>query len=665
MPKDLQPIRSGDKIAPLTRSFSFDRASINENDRTIPVVFSTETDKVERWFGREILDHSPKSVRLDRLNNAAPLLLDHDSREQIGVIESASIGGKRGQAVVRFSKSAKGEEVYQDVLDGIRSKISVGYRIHSAVLESETDGVPTYRINDWEPFEVSLVAIPADDDAGIRADESSLFGKRSAELSTTIQIENSTNTDMTEDTTPTADETRSEKPPVTVPVSAPVKTEAVKPDPDAERQRAAEIQGQVTAELERRSEIEAIAKQFGIDADATRKAIADKSDVDSFKRQVLDHLAARNPAFTATKTMENETKKGTRAHTIEVWGRSAAESPSLKGRVEQMPVSNRDLPERRYLDGDGQVFHRSLTGAVTLLDVAQLDAGIGTPIIDETIIEAPEVGMFPVEIISGSTVELSVQTDTPTVGFRNANEGRDFVRGTFASKIFQTQVIEQPIAVDIQGVLNASKNPGRVLMAEAMNVTKAVLNHIGVQTWYAGTAQASADAKAPPGIIAQAETGNDHVYDAQGGSAKSSVWFLQLGEQSLCHIYGNDTTLNYGANWVEETIEDANSKKLRALVNWISGRVAVKLANKNAAVRIKNLAAATQVLTDAILFSGLELCDNLGLVPNVIVMNPRSLYQLRNSRTATNPVGAPAPLPMEWNGIPILKTKNISIAETV
>jgi hypothetical protein len=46
-------------------------------------------------------------------------------------------------------------------------------------------------------------------------------------------------------------------------------------------------------------------------------------------------------------------------------------------------------------------------------------------------------------------------------------------------------------------------------------------------------------------------------------------------------------------------------------------------------------------------------------------MTPRSQRQLQASRTATTTNGAPAPLPNEWNGIPIYITNSISLAETV
>jgi HK97 family phage major capsid protein len=123
---------------------------------------------VERYFGWEILDHSPQSVRLDRIGKGGPLLVDHDRTDLAGVIEGVSIGSDRkGRAVARFGRSARAEEIYNDVLDGIRANVSVGYRIHNMILEKEENGVSSYRATDWEPLEISLVSIPADISVGI------------------------------------------------------------------------------------------------------------------------------------------------------------------------------------------------------------------------------------------------------------------------------------------------------------------------------------------------------------------------------------------------------------------------------------------------------------------------------------------------------------------
>lgn len=161
MPKIIKP---GTKVE---RCFSLNRAAIDESTRTVELAFSSE-EPYDRYWGREILDHSPQSIRLGRLTAGGPLLCDHDSRDHVGVIESVQIGADRvGRAVVRFGKGARADEVYRDVLDGIRRSISVGYMIHKATLAEKGEELDTYRVTDWEPFEVSLVSVPADPTVGI------------------------------------------------------------------------------------------------------------------------------------------------------------------------------------------------------------------------------------------------------------------------------------------------------------------------------------------------------------------------------------------------------------------------------------------------------------------------------------------------------------------
>lgn len=139
----------------------------DDDSRTVDLSFSSE-EPVERWFGLEVLDHGDDSVRMDRLQNGAPLLVDHDARDVVGVIESADIQNNRGVARARFGNSDRANEIFQDVKDGIRHSVSVGYRVLKAVLEEhDSDGLESYRITDWLPIEISLVSVPADASVGI------------------------------------------------------------------------------------------------------------------------------------------------------------------------------------------------------------------------------------------------------------------------------------------------------------------------------------------------------------------------------------------------------------------------------------------------------------------------------------------------------------------
>jgi HK97 family phage major capsid protein/HK97 family phage prohead protease len=158
----------GDKT--LHRSFELTRGDVDEGDRRIEMTMSSE-EPVERWFGIEILDHGRGSIELDFMESGrAPMLLDHDTRQQIGVVESVTLDAKarRLRATARFGKRGLADDVFSDVADGIRGNVSIGYRINEMVMEERNkDKDDTFRAVKWQPMEVSIVSIPADRTVGV------------------------------------------------------------------------------------------------------------------------------------------------------------------------------------------------------------------------------------------------------------------------------------------------------------------------------------------------------------------------------------------------------------------------------------------------------------------------------------------------------------------
>lgn len=165
-----EKIDTGDKA--LTRSVDGEISAIDVEKRTVEVAFSSEAE-YERWFGLEILDHSPESVDLSRLNNSAPGLVNHNTNDQVAVVESARIDADRkGRAVLRFGRSKRAEEIFQDIVDGIRKHVSVGYKIVEAVKEGMRGDKPVVRVTRWIPSEISMAPVPADFTVGVgRSDE--------------------------------------------------------------------------------------------------------------------------------------------------------------------------------------------------------------------------------------------------------------------------------------------------------------------------------------------------------------------------------------------------------------------------------------------------------------------------------------------------------------
>lgn len=162
----------------LFRSATFNRESIDSDNRTVSLSASSE-EPYERYFGTEILSHKSDAVRLGRLKSAGALLFNHDRDAHIGRVMSASVDGSKLNVVVKFSKSPLGQEKFQDVQDGILAEASIGYEIHK--MEEDADE-KTFTATDWEPYEVSLVTVPADATVGVGRSEPDWMQVRGKEI---------------------------------------------------------------------------------------------------------------------------------------------------------------------------------------------------------------------------------------------------------------------------------------------------------------------------------------------------------------------------------------------------------------------------------------------------------------------------------------------------
>jgi HK97 family phage major capsid protein/HK97 family phage prohead protease len=168
-PIEIELVEEQEEIVQETRAvFPIEFTRDDNNSKTITMSVSSE-EPVMRDFGLEILSHRNTDINLDRLNNKAPLLLNHDMNEMIGVIENTYLDESRGRlnATVRFGNSTKAKEVFEDVKDNIRTQVSIGYQINelNKVDDTEYEG-DVFRAK-FTPYEVSLVSSGADQSVGI------------------------------------------------------------------------------------------------------------------------------------------------------------------------------------------------------------------------------------------------------------------------------------------------------------------------------------------------------------------------------------------------------------------------------------------------------------------------------------------------------------------
>lgn len=163
------------KLEMMTREIRADLTA-TENERQFKLSFSSE-QHYERWFGTEILDHSEGCCDLTRLREIGCVLFNHDRDKVIARIVSCEIKDNRGEAVIEFDDDDFSETIRKKVEKGTLKGVSVGYRIFQkeevkANMKS-SDGRfagPCVIAKKWEPYEISIVTIPADETVGVGRD---------------------------------------------------------------------------------------------------------------------------------------------------------------------------------------------------------------------------------------------------------------------------------------------------------------------------------------------------------------------------------------------------------------------------------------------------------------------------------------------------------------
>lgn len=302
----------------------------------------------------------------------------------------------------------------------------------------------------------------------------------------------------------------------------------------------------------------------------------------------------------------------------------------------------------------------------TLLDIAKLngsDSVVG--LIEESLVLAPEVSLFPARTIRGTSYKTVVRSTLPTTQFRNANEGVTSSQSVFTNRLVETFILDAQIRVD-KAVADAYEDgPAALQAVEAAGVVGSSLRLLGSQIWYGvGT---GGDAKGFPGAIGIHDSTNMSV-DAGGTTAGtgSSVWGVKFGPQNAQLVLGNNGALQL-SDWMTQQVPDANSRLYTAYCAALTAYPGLQVGNIYSVGRIRKLTEDSgKGLTDALIASLLQRFQtNLGMFPDVLFMTPRSLYQLRASRTATTPGGTPAPIPTEVFGVPIQVTNQISNTEAL
>lgn len=242
------------------------RSLVDPGTRTIRMSFSSE-EAVDMWYGTEILSHDKGAVRMGVRQSSMPLLFNHDRDDLLGVVEDMEIGAdNRGYATVRFGKDERGDWAMQQTDDGILSNVSFMYRVFKYEEDVEKE---IYTATDWEPYEISLVTVPADATVGV--------GRGAGDEERDVIITPSPQP-ATADTTRKIEMTEEKK----------VGADVAVVDAARERLNGAE------AERSRIADIETLCKMHKIDAETQRGLIQKGASVELARGHVLEVLLARS-----------------------------------------------------------------------------------------------------------------------------------------------------------------------------------------------------------------------------------------------------------------------------------------------------------------------------------------------------------------------------------
>ena len=346
-----------------------------KEDRTIEFPFSSEKPVYRGVLGNEILDHREGSIDFSRLNDAAPLLFNHNPDKPIGVVEKAWTKDKRGYARVRFSDNPFPSEVYNDVKNGILRGVSVGYSVNET--REEEDKKDSYRVTSWTPAEISIAVVAADESVGVgRAKEVKEENKKEVTMSNKQESSNMQAQRINDDVAaaPVASQTQHTLP-----------KEKMTDTPDLSVVRQEERK----AERSRITNISALGAQHGCE-DLATSLVESGASIDEARAAVLERIGAKpvetvsQVDMTQEKNIDYKLTTGIRAALTGDWSsKEAGYVRELSQEVERSGIKK--TTERSFL-----VPYTALTKRATYVTSGATTGGnlVATDLMADDFIEA-------------------------------------------------------------------------------------------------------------------------------------------------------------------------------------------------------------------------------------------------------------------------------------
>ena len=335
------------------RAASVRAESVNPQARTIDIVWTTgATVQRQRWEGwSDVVEYdeelvvSPNAVRMGRMNDGAPFLDSHNGWSLGSVLGSvvpgsARIEGGEGTATIQLTAAADVADLVQRILEKSVRFVSVGYRVHRYEITKIEGQRELWRAVDWEPMEVSAVAMPADPGAMIRSDPATQTRLAPCVVQGRLQpspASRATNPKGTPMDPETLAATAAAEAIATPPANpGPEQFEAVRAE---ERRRTADIL--------------TLSQRHGLPADFSGDLIARGVTLDAARGAILDRLAAQNPTTRGAETVPAQA------------GGPSATDIGFRDAV-TAALMHRHAPAQHAMDGNAREFR-----GMTLMEMAR------------------------------------------------------------------------------------------------------------------------------------------------------------------------------------------------------------------------------------------------------------------------------------------------------
>ena len=330
----------------------------------------------------------------------------------------------------------------------------------------------------------------------------------------------------------------------------------------------------------------------------------------------------------------------------------------------------------------------------TLVDVLQFDGwGGANDLLDEATVDTPTVSGFdkhfnrsvPISVdeTDQDVIETLVRVENPPVDpFRIANEGVGTSKGKYEQRLVQLATATWYWHADTSII---DKNPARGARYMESEAHGTIASHMEIleKQFFYGTGEFK---KGFQGLANFVDP--DMVIDAGGVSTNlTSIWFVWWNPKGVEWVYGRKGSIMLSEPKIVDVVElvGKETRKFPAYQQYLQFYPAITVRHRWACARIVNVdvgsamiqngKAANAVNDNHVTDLMLRQVSGLfppGCSPNAIYMQPqvnlllaasRSTVTLANSKGGTTLHGSATPPGDNFDGIPIIYTKNIRIGE--